>query len=146
MTMESAMPCKVKNHQCRESYGKKSNTRRSKYACLVEANESTRKRLERTLPKDREDRIAGKGINSLNSLSHYDLVRKFVPMPQATKIPESQAAVQSKEQKKGHQRGTERSKNSSFGYADGYLSSQKLEVETEITKNTKVRLCSEVAV
>ena len=32
-----------------------------------------RNRLERTLPKDREDRVAGKGSNSL---SHYNLVHK----------------------------------------------------------------------
>ena len=44
---------------------------KTKYACIVEANESTRKRLEGTLQKDHEDHIAGKGINSLN---HYNLV------------------------------------------------------------------------
>ena len=33
---------------------------------IVEADESTRKRLEGTLHKNHEDHIAGKGINSLN--------------------------------------------------------------------------------
>ena len=65
LPMEAAMPCKVKNHQCREPCSKESNTRRSKYACNVEAHESTRKRLERILPKDHEDRIAGQGITIL---------------------------------------------------------------------------------
>ena len=35
--------------------------------------------------KNREDHIAGKGMNSLN---HYNLVHKFIPMAQAMKIPE----------------------------------------------------------
>ena len=33
----------------------------SRNVCIVEPLASTRKRLERTLPKDHEDRIAGKG-------------------------------------------------------------------------------------
>ena len=46
---------------------------RQKYACIVEADESSGKRLEGTLHKDHEDHIAGKGINSLN---HYNIVHK----------------------------------------------------------------------
>ena len=34
--------------------------------------------------------IAGKGENSLQ---HYNLVHKFIPMPQAMKIPAAKAAV-----------------------------------------------------
>ena len=37
-----------------------------------------------------EDRIAGKGMNSL---SHHNPVHKFIPMPQAMKIPDAKAAV-----------------------------------------------------
>ena len=55
-----------------------SGTRRTKYACIVEGDESSRKRLEGTLHKDHEDHIAGKGNNSLN---HYNHVHKFIPMP-----------------------------------------------------------------
>ena len=47
--------------------------------------------MEGTLHQDHEDHIAGKGINSLN---HYNLVHKFVPMPQAMKIPDAKAAVE----------------------------------------------------
>ena len=43
-------------------------------ACIVEADESTRKRTEGTLPDDPEDHIAGKGINSL---SHFNLVHIY---------------------------------------------------------------------
>ena len=50
----------------------------------------TRKRLEGTLCKGHADRIAGKGINSLN---YYNLVHKFIPMPGGMKIPDAKAAV-----------------------------------------------------
>ena len=43
-----------------------------------------------SLPKYHNDRIAGKGDNSLQ---HYNLVHKFIPMPQAMKIPAAKAAV-----------------------------------------------------
>ena len=60
------------------------------HACTVEAHESTRRRLESTLPRNHEDPIAEKG---LNAPTHYNLVHKFIPMPQAMKIPETKAAV-----------------------------------------------------
>ena len=41
-------------------------------------------------PNHHEDHIAGKGENSLQ---HYNLVHKFIPMPQAMKIPAAKAAV-----------------------------------------------------
>ena len=40
-----------------------------------------------------EDHIAGKGEKSLQ---HYNLVHKFIPMPQAMKIPAEKAAVDKK--------------------------------------------------
>ena len=43
-----------------------------------------------SLPNHHEDHIAGKGENSLQ---HYNLVHKFIPMPQAMKIPAAKAAV-----------------------------------------------------
>ena len=43
-----------------------------------------------SIPSIHEDHIAGKGENSLQ---HYNLVHKFIPMPQAMKIPASKAAV-----------------------------------------------------
>ena len=36
------------------------------------------------------DHIAGKGFTSM---SHYNLVHKFIPMPQVMKIPDAKAAV-----------------------------------------------------
>ena len=64
--------------------------KKTKYACSVEAHESTKRRLESTLQRNHEDHIAEKG---LNSLTHYNLVRKFIPMLQAMKIPDAKAAV-----------------------------------------------------
>ena len=46
--------------------------------------------MEESLPNYHEDHIAGKGSDSLQ---HYNLVHKFIPMPQAMKIPAAKAAV-----------------------------------------------------
>ena len=46
--------------------------------------------MRESLPTHHEDHIAGKLDNSLQ---HYNLVRKFIPMPQAKKIPAAKAAV-----------------------------------------------------
>ena len=43
-----------------------------------------------SVPNHLEDHIAGKGNNSLQ---HKNLVHKFIPMPQAMKIPAAKAAV-----------------------------------------------------
>ena len=58
--------------------------------CVLEASESTRLRMGESLPNYHEDHIAGKGDNSLQ---HYNLVHKFILMPQAMKIPAAKAAV-----------------------------------------------------
>ena len=46
LPLDSAIPCKVQIHQRREFCGDRTDTGRSKYACIVEAHESTRKRSE----------------------------------------------------------------------------------------------------
>ena len=63
---------------------------KKKLACILEADESTRLRMGTSVPNHHEDHIAGKGENSLQ---HYNLVHKFIPMPQAMKIPAAKAAV-----------------------------------------------------
>ena len=68
----------------------KTNVFKSKFACILEASESKRLRMEESLPNCREDHIAGEGDNSLQ---HYNLVHKFIPMPQAIKISAAKAAV-----------------------------------------------------
>ena len=88
--MAPAMPCKT-SKKCKhgETRGK-TNEFKSKLVCVLEASESTRLRMEESLPNYHEDHIAGKGKTSLQ---HYNLVHKFIPMPQAMKIPAAKAAV-----------------------------------------------------
>ena len=90
VAMPASMPCKIRRSKYGETCGS-SGIRKTKYASTVEADESTSKRLGGTLQKYDEDHIAGQGINSLN---HFKLVHKFIFMPQATKIPDTKAAVE----------------------------------------------------
>ena len=75
--MPSSLPCKTPIHgsgeTCR-SIGK----HKTKYACIAEADESMRIRLEGVQHRYHEDPVSAKGINSV---SHYHLVHKFIPMP-----------------------------------------------------------------
>ena len=57
---------------------------------ILEASESTRLRMEESLPNYHEDHIAGRRDNPLQ---HYNLVHKFIPVPHAMKIPAAKAAV-----------------------------------------------------
>ena len=68
-----AMPCKICKKSKKRETRSKSNEIKSKLACILEASESTRLRMEESLPNCHEDHIAGKGDNSLQ---HYNLVHK----------------------------------------------------------------------
>ena len=68
--------------------------RKPKYACVVDADESTRPRLEGAGHKPHQDHITAKGMKSL---AHYSLVHKFIPMPHAMKIPDAKEAVEKNE-------------------------------------------------
>ena len=85
--MPAAMICKTpadtRGESCR-SIGK----HKTKHACIVDAEESVRIRLEGVPQRYHEDHIVAKGINSL---SLYHLVHEFIPMPQALKIPDAKA-------------------------------------------------------
>ena len=88
--MAPAMPwktCKKSKHWETRS---KTNDFRSQFACILEASESFRTRMEESLPNYHLDHIAGSGDNSLQ---HHNLVHKCFPMPLAMKIPAAQAAV-----------------------------------------------------
>ena len=94
--MAPAMPCKTsKNSKHGETRGK-SNDFKSKFACILEGSESTRLRMEESLPNHHDDHTAEKGINSLKT---YNLVDKFIPVPQAMKIPAAEAAVDKEREK-----------------------------------------------
>ena len=66
------------------------NKIKTKLACILQTCESTSLRMGESLPTHHEDHIAGKGHNSLQ---HYNLVRHFIPMLRAMKIPAAKAAV-----------------------------------------------------
>ena len=76
-TSAPAMPCKI----MKKNFGSDgSNEIKTKLACILEADESSRLRMGTSVPNYHEDHIAGKGENSLQ---HSNLVHKFIPMPQA---------------------------------------------------------------
>ena len=57
---------------------------------LVESHESTRQQAESSQSKGHEDRIAREGFTSLTL---YNLVHKFITMPQAMNTPDAKSAV-----------------------------------------------------
>ena len=59
-------------------------------ACVVDAEDSTRLGLEGAVHEHHIDYITERGMNSVN---HYSLVHKFIPMPQTMKIPDAKTAV-----------------------------------------------------
>ena len=88
MPMEAPLLCKLRTKkrpskllETDSETMRSSKILKTKHACIVEAGESMRKLLESTPP---EGRIAEKGFNSS---SHFYLVHKFVPIPEAMKIP-----------------------------------------------------------
>ena len=84
-TPEAPAMCKIikSNKNCGGGVSKKNKTK-------LASSESTRLRMGESLPTHHEDHIAGKGDTSLQ---HYNLVHKFIPMPQAMKIPAAKAAA-----------------------------------------------------
>ena len=92
-----------------------------------------RSALDKSQQKDHEDRR-----QVFNSLSHFNRLHKFIPLPQAMKIPDAKAAVEVI-----HEAQKERGKDSSFCYADGHMPPQKHGAGSEVPKKQRL-LCSEV--
>ena len=124
----AAMLCKTpvncRGETCRNIWENK-----TKYACIVDADESLRIRLEGVPHRYHEDHIAAKGINSL---SHCNLVHKFIPMSQAfLKYP----MWRMKSKKNG-----QNWKNT--GMAADKSQKQKEVIEKEMNKGRKVHFAS----
>ena len=83
--MPAAMPCKIQKKSTCETH-RDIGKRKTKYACLVDADESTRPRLEGAGHTLHQVHITEKGMNSMNPSS---LVHKFIQMPQAMNIPDA---------------------------------------------------------
>ena len=92
--MPAAMLCQTtlcrRPVHCRGETCRTVGEHKTKYACIVEADESVRIRMQGAPRRYHEDHIARKGMNSL---SHYNLVHKFILLPQAMKILDAKAAV-----------------------------------------------------
>ena len=88
---QSMLPCKIK-----EKWELDLTKFKTKLACILEADESTRMRVANSKPKHHEDHIAGQEDNSLQ---HYNFVHKFIPIPRAMKFPAAKAAVDKEWQK-----------------------------------------------
>ena len=124
----AAMPCKrafpqacMRETVVSKTEKAKASEANTRFSCITEARESTRQRMESVTKRIHEEHIAGKGQNSA---LHYSLVHKFIPMPQAMKIPDAKATVDKewkkletipawdlknvKSKKGGHKRGTEK--------------------------------------
>ena len=76
------MLCKISKNNKNCGSGT-SNKVKSKLTCILDSCESTRLRVGESLPTHCGDHIAGRRDNSLQ---RYNLVHKFIPMPQAMKI------------------------------------------------------------
>ena len=79
--------------------------------------------------KNHEDHNADKGYNSIN---HHNLVHKFIPMPQAMKIPDVKAAVDKDWEKIGE----------NFGVEPDKSQSKKEVIDEARTKREKVHFAS----
>ena len=67
--MPAAMPCKLQRDKYRETCRTvEEHKTKYKYACIVEADESMRTRMEGSPHKNHEDRIAGQGIQFIEPL------------------------------------------------------------------------------
>ena len=80
--MPATVPCKIPIKSSGETHRNIGN-----------ADECTRPRLEGAGHKPHQDHITAKGMNSI---THYSHQHKFIPMPQASKIPDAKAAVEKK--------------------------------------------------
>ena len=79
--MPAAMLCETPVN-CRGETCRNIGKRKTKYACIVDADETMRIRLGGVPRRYHADHISAKGKNSL---SRYNLVHKFIPMSQALK-------------------------------------------------------------
>ena len=93
----AAMPCKraftqacIRETEVSKTEEAKASEAKTRFSCITEAHESTRQRIESVTKRIHEEHIARKWQKTV---LHYNTVHKFIPMPQAMKIPDAKAAV-----------------------------------------------------
>ena len=138
--MPAAMPCKIRGRKYKETC-RTPDTRKTKCACIVEAHESTRKRLEETLHKDHEDHIAVKGTSLFPCLKpwKYQMRKQDKEWETLDKILAWQL-TNVRNKKRGDRWCKERRQNSALRVIDGHLSFQEFGVGTKKFKKYKGRV------
>ena len=140
--MEAAMPCELKttksSYRHRKTDSGSNKSQKTEHACIVESHESTRKCLERTLPKDHGDQShRGERGQFDESLKSCAQVRSHAPSGDNSGCKSSKRSSkidQGEEQKGGYSGNTKRQKEGPLCYTDGLLSSQKRGDRTEVSK------------
>ena len=147
-------PCKRAPNNITKVFAKSSiaseKATKTIYGCKVESHESTRQRVDLKIMK-----IALQGFTSM---THYNLVHKFIPMHPAMNIRDAKAAVdkewkkardnpsvaieQGEEQKGGHSGSGKRQKESPLCYIDGHLPPQEWRSWNHNCRSTKKGSCS----
>ena len=133
--MARAMLCKTSKTCKRGETRGRTNEIKSKLVCILEASESTRLRMEESLPNWHEDHIAGRGDNLLQ---HDNLVHKFILKPWRFTKQKQQwmkdgkiwenfgvGLDESQKQKRGDRWSKDEGRKSSFCLTDGHVSSEK---------------------
>ena len=154
--MPAAMPRKIPTKSSGET-NRNIGKRKTKYACVVDADDSKRPRLEGAGHKPHQDHITAEGrilklitilcTNSFRCLKHKKTRCKGGSGERTGKTGENHgmAADESQEQKGGHQRGTEKQQQRSLCFIDGHMSSKEFGVGSTIPEILKSGSCSEVS-
>ena len=152
----AAMPCKrafpracIRETVVSKTEQAKASEAKTRFSCIIEVHFSSRQRIASVTERIHEEHIAGKGQNSV---FHSNLVRKFIPMPQAMKIPDAKAAVdtewkkvetipawdvkKSQEQKKGHEEAPKNNNKVHFGSLMDLCHLKNSELEPQFQKYT----------
>ena len=140
--MPAAMPCIIAIKSSGETH-RNIWKRKTKYACVVDADECTSPRLEGAGHKPHQDHITAKGINSM---THYSLVHKFIPILQALKVRRKIQAWQLtkvRNEKYVIDEARYKGRKIHFASVDGSVILRIRSWSLNI-KSTKVELCSEV--
>ena len=89
---KSVLPGMHTGNRCFKKMKKgKASEAKTRFSCITEAHESTRQRIESVTKRTQEEHIARK---RLNSVLQYNSVHKFIPIPQAMKIPDAKAKLE----------------------------------------------------
>ena len=90
--MPAAMPCKIPIKSSGET--RNIGKRRTRFACNLLVLLMPTRSQDQGFKELYTSLIKIASTKWMNSMTHYSLVRKFIPMPQAIKFSDSKAAVE----------------------------------------------------